>query len=121
MEKTEKYFKPVTECFSEDKGYQSFFSDEGMTNITQNASNTPSKSELNRIKVFRHIEVTQPTTAYRIHKELNMAYNTISYIVRDLIFAGVVSEKMKIGENNVAHKELTIPDKNSVEVANENN
>lgn len=111
MENPDINFKPIlNENFALEED-NSFFSNEGMTNITQNASSTPSKSELNRIKVFRHIEITQPTTSYRIHKELEMSYNTISYIVRDLIFAGVVSEKMKIGENNVAYKELTIPDR----------
>ncbi len=68
-----------------------------------------SNSELNRIKVFKHIEKIQPTTIYRVSKNLEIAYTTVSYIVRDLIFAGVVSEQIKINDNNQAYKELTIP------------
>lgn len=89
----------------------SFFSEEGITNTLHNNIAKPSKAELNRIKVFRHIEKNQPITTYQIHKDLGMAYNTISYIVRDLIFAGVVSEKVIINENNVACKMLSVPDK----------
>jgi len=111
MKEPDNNFKPILEEDSILKEDNSFFSDKGMTNITQNNSQTPSKAEINRIKVFRHIDSTQPTTAYRIHKELKMAYNTIAYIVRDLIFSGVVCEKIKIGDNNIAFKELTIPDK----------
>jgi len=80
-----------------------------MSNTPQKEHSIYSNAELNRIKVFRHIEETQPTSIYRVSKELKLAYTTVSYIVRDLVFAGVVSEKIKIGENNVAFKELTVP------------
>jgi len=88
---------------------KSFFYEKGMSNTPQKEHSIYSNAELNRIKVFRHIEETQPTSIYRVSKELKLAYTTVSYIVRDLVFAGVVSEKIKIGENNVAFKELTVP------------
>ena len=72
----------------------SFFSISNKTNISQNSRRGYSKSEINRISVFKHIEKTQPTNIYKVAKELGLAYNTCSYIIRDLIFAGVVSEKM---------------------------
>ena len=93
-----------------------FFVEESITNITQHSERGYSKSELNRIKVFKYIENNQPITAYAIHKKLEMSYNTVSYIVRDLIFAGVVSDKMVINENNVATKILTIPKEKEEEI-----
>lgn len=97
---------------SENKEFieNSFFSKIGLSNINQNDKKTYSRSELNRIKVFRHIEKNQPINIYQVSKDLCMSYNTISYIVRDLIFAGVVSEKMSINKNNVAEKILSIPE-----------
>ena len=87
----------------------SFFSKSINSNISLNNHKQYSKAEMNRINVFKHIEKTQPTNIYRVAKELELAYNTCSYIIRDLIFAGVVSEQMKFNQNNQAIKELTIP------------
>ena len=86
-----------------------FFKKEDINNISQKEPKTYSKAELNRIKVFKYIEEHEPITIYKISKELEIAYTTVSYIVRDLIFSGVVSEQVKINENNQAYKELTIP------------
>lgn len=89
------------------------FCNKGISNTTLTKLKQYSKAELNRINVFKHIEKTEPTTIWRVHKEMRMAYNTVSYIVRDLIFAGVVSDRPVIGDNNVCHKELSIPRSNS--------
>lgn len=78
-------------------------------NTSQQKPEPYKKSELNRIKVFRHIEKNQPINIYQVAKNLEMSYNTCSYIIRDLIFAGIVSERMAINENNTAVKLLTIP------------
>lgn len=80
-----------------------------VSNTPQSNSDKASKAEMNRIRVFKFIEKTQPTTIYKISRDLEMAYNTVSYIVRDLIFAGVVLGRIQINENNVATKVLTIP------------
>ncbi len=87
----------------------SFLKDSNNSNISLNEPKQYSKAEMNRINVFKHIEKTQPTNIYKVAKELSLAYNTCSYIIRDLIFAGVVSERMKFNKNNQAIKELTIP------------
>lgn len=86
----------------------SFFSETSIANIPQNKNKRYSGSELNRVKVFKHLEKTQPTSIYQISKDLGMAYNTILYIIRDLVFAGVVHEQITIRENKCV-KMLTIP------------
>lgn len=68
-----------------------------------------SQSELNRIMVFRCIEKIQPTTRYRISKEIRLDKTTIRLIVRDLVFSGVVHEDNRIGDNSKQYKILTIP------------
>lgn len=107
--KNNNFIKPLNEADSSKTRQEPFFSKESITNTAQKGKEAYSKSELNRIKVFRHIEANEPMSSYKIHKELEMAYNTVSYIVRDLIFAGLVHERVIINENNVAVKLLTIP------------
>ena len=68
-----------------------------------------SKTEIKRISVFKHIETNQPISIWQIHKDLSLAYTTVSYIIRDLVFAGIVHERMEINENNTAVKLLSIP------------
>ncbi len=92
---------------SESKGV--FLNNSHHSNIPQNKQRTYTKAELNRVLVHNHIKKTEPTSIYKVHKDLQMAYNTVSYIVRDLIFAGVVAEQMGINDSNVAVKVLTIP------------
>lgn len=86
-----------------------FLNESALSNITQLKANIPSRAEMNRIKVFRYIEEHQPINIYQVSKGLKMSYNTVSYIIRDLIFAGVVHSHVSINDDNVACKILTIP------------
>lgn len=97
------------DIFKEDIDNSSFV-DENITNIPQLAYKGYKKTEFNRIKVFRYIEKNPPVSIYQLHKKLGLAYNTVSYIVRDLIFAGIVSCNMVINEKNIACKMLTVAD-----------
>ncbi len=89
----------------------------GDTNITPqtktkpitNTSNIYTQSELNRIRVFKFIEQNYPISQYAVHKQIGLAYNTCHYIIRDLIFSGVVHSEKKINKNGVEFNELTIP------------
>lgn len=101
--------KPCSEEKKVIEGDNLIFCDKDISNTPQPDEKQYSKTELNRINVFKHIEKTQPTSIYKVHKDLEMAYNTVSYIVRDLIFAGIVHENVIINENNTAVKMLTIP------------
>lgn len=94
----------------------SFFCEDDKKPLSPTASDTQenepqkfSQAELNRILVFRHIEKTQPTTRYRISKETRLDKTTIRLIVRDLVFAGVVSERLAF-ENDRECKILTVPE-----------
>lgn len=74
-----------------------------------NTDNIYSQSELNRIRVFKFIEENQPVSQYAVHKKLGIAYNTTYYIIRDLIFSGVVHTEKKINKDGTEYNQLTIP------------
>ena len=104
-----------SEDVSNEMGNSSFFCKEDSKPLSQTSTDTPigatqnfSQTELNRILVFRHIEKTQPTTRYRIAKETRLDKTTVRLIVRDLVFAGVVHEKMNVIDDREC-KILTIP------------
>ena len=94
---------------SNDMDGEAFLKNKDSSNIPHNKPQTYSKADINRINVFRDIELNEPTTIYQISKRKEMAYNTVSYIVRDLLHAGIVVSHMEINDNNVACKVLTIP------------
>jgi len=93
-----------------------FFCEKDVNNMSPNENKGNCRNSLklknrtNSRMVLDHIERTAPTTIYKISQELGISYTTISRIIKDLEFVGLIKTRIVLGDNNIAHREIIVCD-----------
>lgn len=60
--------------------------------------------------ILDYIKKNPNITPYRLSKDLEIDYSTISRTINDLIYCKAISFRVEIGENNRTHKLLFVPE-----------
>lgn len=95
----------------------STFNEEDINNISPKESIKPLKQKIDRNKILDYIKENAPLTPYRLSKNLDIAYTTISQICKEFNFVGLIKFRVVVGDNNRTHKLICLP---NGEIKNEN-
>lgn len=102
MEKTENDFKAVSEGFSEDKYYLSFFSPDAIDNLLRklNSKEYIDGVERNNLLLLL-ITLKQPISKYELAKISGLSYATIKQVCKWAKANEFIKTKISLGDNGM--------------------